>query len=98
MVRNIFVKIRQNQKKFEHTVALIGIGLSGAFFQILHDHQSIREQPFESFRIDQAARATALQSLIGADEGFVQKVVEAELLACEGKRNRVGTRVALAGD
>lgn len=79
MVGDVFVEVCQNQQQLEHPVALIRIRFGGAFFEIFHDCQRIREQPFQVARIHGAALAAAIESLIGAQERFVKKMIETQL-------------------
>ncbi len=98
MVRDVFVQVRENEKEFEHTIALLRIWFTCAFFQVFHDRQGVSEEPFEAFRVHWAAGATALKGLVSANECFVEEMVEAELLAGKGPRNRLGTRFPSARD
>lgn len=79
MVRDVLMKVGQDQKQFEHTLALIGIGLFGALLEIVDDQQGVGKQPLEGFWIDGMASTAALQRLIGTNERLVQEVVETEL-------------------
>jgi hypothetical protein len=98
MVRDVFVQVRKNEKEFEHAIALVWIRVAGAFFEVFHDSEGVSEEPFEAFRVHRAARATALKGLVSANECFVEEMVEAELLAGKGPRNRLGTRLPSARD
>ena len=86
MVRDIFVKIGKDQQQLEHPIALFGLRFVGAFFQILHGSERIRKQPFQAFFRQQGTLTAARESLIGAQECFVEKMIEAKL--CTGKRRR----------
>lgn len=98
MVSNIFVKVGQNQQKFEHSIALFFLWFRGAFFKVFHDSERVRQKPFEALPVDRATRATPLERLVCTDEGFVKEVIEAQLLACEGQWDRVRTRLPSAGN
>jgi hypothetical protein len=92
VVRDVLVKVGEDQEQFEHPLALTGVGLLGAFFQVVHDQQRVGKQPFESLRIDGTASAAALNRLVGANERLLKEVVEAQLFRSESARNCVGTR------
>lgn len=97
-MRDVFVEVRENEKEFKHAIALLRIRFAGAFFEVFYDSQGVSEQPFEAFRVHRAAGAAALKGLVGANERFVEEMVEAELLAGEGPRNRLRTRLPFARD
>jgi len=89
MVRDVLVKIGENQKQLKHAVTLVGIRIARAFFEILHDCQCVREKPLNYFCVRGNAAAATVKRLIGALECLVQKMIEAELLACKGQGNRL---------
>jgi hypothetical protein len=94
VVRDVFVKIRQDQQQFEHAVALLRVGLFGAFLEVVDDQERVGEQPFEGFGVNGAPALAALHGLVCAEKGFVEKVVETKLLCGESARNCVGARIA----
>lgn len=78
MVRDIFVQIRKDEQQFEHAIALFRLRLVGALFQILHSRERIGKQPLEALFGQWGAFTAMLESLIGAQEGFVEKMIETE--------------------
>jgi hypothetical protein len=97
VMRDVFVKVSEDQEQLEHPVALLRIRFRCAFLEIVHDCERIREEPLETFRVDGLARATALERSVRPDEGLVEKVVEAKLFGGESPRDGVGARIAFAG-
>lgn len=97
-MRDVFVQVREDEKEFEHSIALLRIRLTGRFFEIPHDSQGVGEEPFEAFRVYRAASAATLKRFVGANECLVKKMVETELLARKGPRDRLGTRIPPARD
>jgi|GEM_PF-4099046 hypothetical protein len=87
VVCNILVKICQDQKQLEHPVSLLRIGIGGAFLEILDDGQSVSQEPFKISGVHGVPVAAAIESIIGAHECLVEKMIEAKLLAYEGSRN-----------
>src|SRR5579863_4829299 len=77
VVRDVLMKVGEDQEQFEHALALAGVGLLGAFLEVVHDQQRVGKQPFESLRIDGAASAAELNRLVGANERLFKEVVEA---------------------
>jgi len=98
VVRDVLVEVCENKKEFEHSVALLRIRFAGAFFEVFHDSEGVSEKPFEALGVHGAAGAAALERLVSANERLVEEMVEAELLAGEGPRNRLGTRLPSARD
>jgi hypothetical protein len=98
VVRDVFVQVRENEKEFEHSIALLRIRFAGAFFQVFHDREGVSEEPLEAFRVYGAAGTATLEGLVGANKSLVEEMVEAVLLACEGLRDRLGTRIPSARD
>jgi len=92
MVRHVLVQVGQDQKELQHAISLIGIRLSCAFLEILHDSQRIREQPFQALWVRGNSAAAAIERLIRSMKGFIKKMIEAKLLAGEGHRDRLYTR------
>lgn len=97
MMGDIFVEVGEAQKKLKHAVALRRIRFGGAFLEVLHDGERIREQPFEALRVNRLAGATTLKRVVGALESLFEEMIEAKLLGREGVRDGVGTRAMLAG-
>jgi hypothetical protein len=95
MVRNIFVEIREDQQELEHAIALLRLRLVGALFQIFDRRECVSEQPFETFFGQGRAFTATLESLIGAQERFVEKMIQAEFRA--GERRRRGLRAPGTG-
>ena len=79
MVRDIFVEIREDQQQLEHAIALFRLRLVGALFQIFHRRERIGKQPFQAVFRQQGAFTATRESLIGAQERFVEKMIEAKL-------------------
>lgn len=75
VVRDVFVQVRENEKEFEHAIALLRIRIAGAFFEVFHDSEGVSEEPFEAFRVHRAAGAAALKGVVGANERFVEEMV-----------------------
>jgi hypothetical protein len=92
MVRDVLVKVREDQQKLKHAISLVWIRLARAFFEILHDRQCIGEQPFQALRVAGKSPAAAVESLVSPQECFVQEMIQAELLAREGQGNHSCTR------
>jgi hypothetical protein len=92
MVRNVFVQIRENQQKFEHAFALLGVRIGRVFLEIFDDGQRIREEPFEVPRIHGVALPAASQGMVGANKCLIEKVIEAESFCRESGWDRVGAR------
>lgn len=92
MVSDVFVKVREDQQKFEHAIPLVGIGIARAFFEALDDGERIGEQPFHSFLVGGKAAAPAIERLTGSLECFIEKMIEAELFACKRGRDHFCTR------
>jgi hypothetical protein len=91
MVRNVLVKIRKDQQKLEHPVALLRIWISRALFQILYDRQRIGEQPLQIAWVQLLALVRSFQRFICAEKCFVEKMVQAKSLARESLRKIVCT-------
>jgi hypothetical protein len=92
VVRDVFVQICEHQEQLQHAVALFGARLFGALFQIFHRGQRVGEQPFEAFFAERNAFAAAGQGQIGADESFIEKMIETQLGG--GERGRSGVRAS----
>jgi len=96
VMRHVFVQIGENQKQFEHTVALLRAWFFGAVFKIFHGGKRIGKQPFEAFLGERRAFAAAGESEIGAHERFVEKMIQAQLRGGEGGRRGVCASGAVA--
>lgn len=92
-MRYVLVQVGEDQQQFEHAVALLRVRYFRASLEIIYDHQRVRQQPFERFRIDGVAGAAALERLIRTHESFVKKMVQAKLFGNQSARNRVVARV-----
>jgi hypothetical protein len=99
VVRDIFVKIGQDQQEFEHTVTLFRARFLGAFFQVFHRGERVGEQPFKTFFAQRNAFTATRKGLIGANEGFIEKMIQTQLGAEErgGSRIRAACAVAMDG-
>jgi hypothetical protein len=90
MVRDVFMEIRQDQQELKHTIALFGLGLVGAFFQIFHRGERVGKQPFQTGFAQRGTFTAARESLIGTHKSFVEKMIEAKLRAGQRRRRRLG--------
>lgn len=93
MMRDVFVKIGQDQKQFKHSIALALVRTLEPVFQIIHDHERIGEKPFQGLRVNSQTAPAALKCLVCPDKSFVQEMIEAEPFGDQGVRDRVATRV-----
>ena len=91
MMRDILVQIGKDQKKFEHSISQTPIGLDCRVFKVIDDCKRIGQQPFKPFRLDRAPLTAAIDGLIGANERFVEKVLETKSFACKSRWNRIRT-------
>src|ERR1700690_2637006 len=66
MVRDVFVQIREDQQQLKHAIALFGLRLVGALFQILHGGERIGKQPLQTFFADWGSFTAARECLVGA--------------------------------
>jgi hypothetical protein len=89
VVRNIFVEIREDQQQLEHAIALFRLWLVGALFEVLYRRERVREQPFQTFPGQWSPFTATLESLIGAQKRFVEKMIQAEFRAGERRRCRL---------
>lgn len=92
MVCHILMKVGKHQQQFEHSVPVQRFGIARFLFQVLDDRERVREQPFDIRGIHRAPLAAAVEGLVRAEKCVVQEMLEAELLVCEGRRNRIRTR------
>ena len=86
MVRDVFVQIREDQQQLEHAVALFRLRFIGALFQILHRRERIGKQPLEAFFGQRRTFTATLECLIGAQEGFIEKMIQAKFRAAQRRR------------
>jgi hypothetical protein len=91
MVRHVFVKVGEHQQEFEHPVTVLRLGIAGLLFEILHDRQSVRQEPLNVRWIHGLPFAAAVKSPIGAEKCVVQKMFEAELFVRQSRRDRTRT-------
>jgi hypothetical protein len=89
MVRDVFVEIREDQQQLEHAIALFRLGLVGALFQILHRRERIGKQPFQAVFRQQGAFTATRESQIGAQECFIEKMIQAELRTSQRRRHKL---------
>jgi len=85
------MQIRKDKQQLQHPVLLLGRPHGRLIIKIIDDRQRVREQPFEPHRVDWLAGATALERLIGSNECFVQKMIQAQPFRDETARDRVDT-------
>jgi len=81
VVRGVFVEVGEAQHEFEHAVALIGVWLIGAGFEVLDRGESIGEKPFQVGGAERFAALAVGEGLLGAHRSFIKEVVHAELRA-----------------
>ena len=89
MVRDVFVEIREDEQQLKHAIALLGLRLVGALFQILHRSERVGQQPFETFFGQWRSFTATLESLISAQERFVEEMIQAEFRAAQRWRRRL---------
>jgi len=95
MVRDVFVKICEDQQQFQHPVPLLWIWFACPGFEVLDDRKRIRQQPFDIRALQRTPLATSAERLVGAQKRFVEKMVKAEPLARQSRGDRVCTRCPL---
>ncbi|MGH9735804.1 MAG: hypothetical protein ACRD8A_14585 [Candidatus Acidiferrales bacterium] len=78
-MRDVFVKVSQDQKQFQHSIALVRSGAVPRILQIVNDGERVGKQPFQRLGVNSLSHPAALKRLIRADKSFIQKVIEAEL-------------------
>src|ERR1700723_685522 len=71
---------------------MMRFGVACFLFQILDDCERIGEQPFDIGGIHRAPLTLAVEGLVRAEKCVIQEMLEAQLLVCEGCRNRTLTR------
>jgi hypothetical protein len=76
MVRDVFVKICEDQQQFEHPVPLLGIWLAGSSLEVLDDRQGIRQQPFNVRALQRTPLPASAEGMVGAQKRLVEKMVE----------------------
>jgi hypothetical protein len=86
MVRDVLVEVREDQQQLEHAIALFWLRLVSALFQILHCRERIGKQPFQILFGQRDSFTATLESLIGAQERFVEKMIQAECGAAQRRR------------
>lgn len=87
VMREVFVQIGDDQQEFEHSIALIGVGRVGAFFQVLDYRESIGKNPLEDFWLERPAVLAGLKRFLDPHERFVEKMVQAQLFGGKPRRN-----------
>ena len=90
-MRNVFVKICEAQHEFEHAVALIGVRLVGAGFEMLDGGESVGKEPLQIGGAERFAALAVGEGLLGAHGSFIEKMIHAQLRANERGRDRAGT-------
>jgi hypothetical protein len=96
MMRHILMQVCHDQEQFQHSITLLRIGLGRTLFEVSHRRERVRKQPFQAARVDKVSFAAALHRVIGANKSFIQKMVEAQLLAGKTFRDRIRTPGPLA--
>jgi len=81
MVRDVFVQIRKDQQQLKHAIALFGLRLVGALFQILHGGERIGKEPLQAFFADWRSFTAARECLVGAQKRFIQEVIQTKFRA-----------------
>lgn len=92
MVRDILMKIREHEQQIQHAFALPGVGFADFLFQVGYDGERVGEQPFEITRSQRSTFAATGESVVGADECFVEKMIQTKLLGSECSRDRLLAR------
>jgi len=96
MMRHVFMQVGHDQQQFQHSITLLRIRLGSTLFKIFYGRERVGKQPFQAVRVDKVSFATTLHRVIGADKGFIQKMIEAQLLAGKAFRDRIRTPGPLA--
>jgi len=89
MVRDVLVEVRQHEQQVEHTLALAGIGFADFLFEVCHDGESVRKQPFEIAGSQRTPFAAANEGVVRAHERLVEEMIQTELFGRECSRNRL---------
>ncbi|HTU33518.1 MAG TPA: hypothetical protein VMF66_06915 [Candidatus Acidoferrum sp.] len=79
VMRDVFVKIGEDQKQLKHAIALLRIRTLHTLFEIVNDHERIGEKPLQRLCVDSLADPAALKCLVGSDKSFIQKMIQTEL-------------------
>jgi hypothetical protein len=87
MMSDVLVEIGKSEKQLEHAVALVGIWISRALLEALHDCEGIGEEPFETLWIAGHAAMAFVESQIRAKERLVKEMIETKLLGRESRGN-----------
>jgi len=91
MMSHILVQVCHDQQQFQHSITLLRVGFGRTLFKIFYGRERVGKQPFQATRVDKVSFAAALHRVIGADKSFIQKMVEAQLLARETSRDWIRT-------
>jgi len=91
MMRYILVKVGQHQQQIQHPLALLRNRIAHFFLQILDNQERVGQQPFQIGGTQRALFPAASEGVVGADQGLVEKMIEAELFACKRRGDRVPT-------
>jgi hypothetical protein len=89
VVRCVFVEVREAQHEFQHAIALPSVRFVGARLKLLHCCERVGKQPFQIVLPEWFAALAIRKRLLGANGGFVQKMIEAKLRTSERRRYRI---------
>jgi len=89
MMRDVFMEVRQHQQQVQHSLALAGIGFADFFFEIRHDGECVRQQPFEVAGSQRTSLAAAREGVVCADERLIEEMIQTKLLGGECSRDRL---------
>jgi hypothetical protein len=96
MMRHIFMQVCHNQQQLQHPITLLRIGLGRTLFKVFYGRERVGQQPLQAAGIDKLSFPAALHRVIGANKSFIQKMVEAQLLAGKAFRDWIRTPGPLA--
>jgi hypothetical protein len=95
MMCDVLVEIREDQQQLEHAITLFRLRFVRALFQIFDRRERVRKQPFQAGFGKWGPFTATLESLIGTQERFVEKMIQAE--SCASERRRRGLRAPRTG-
>jgi hypothetical protein len=96
MMCHILMQVCDDQEQLKHSVTLLRIRYGCTLFEVSHRRKRVGKQPFQTARIDNVPLAAALHRVIGANERFIEKMVEAQLFAGKTFWDRIRTPSPLA--
>ena len=96
MMRNVVVKICYAEQQFENAALLLEVVRGGTFGERRESEMRVGEQPIESRAVNGFAALAPLESEIGAREGLVEKMIEAQAFGSQRLRNFPSTLVNAA--